>query len=61
MILKFRALRGGVMFSKLVLLKQLQIISEFDPYWVPHTFSPVPHLSYAWKIAMILKSEGAFG
>lgn len=36
---------SGVMVSKLVLLKQLCLNSEFDPQWVLHTFSGVPHLS----------------
>lgn len=43
------ASRRHIMFSKPVLLDQLQLRCEFDPHCVPYTFGLVSHLSYALK------------
>lgn len=42
-----------LMFSKLVLLEQLRVNSEFDSHLVPYTYGLGTHRSYAYKITII--------
>lgn len=41
-----RALRRGVMNSKLLSLDRLRLNNEFDPHWVPYMLGLVPHLKH---------------